>query len=94
VRLRTILQRVVRDDRVLESNRPDDLLNRDIHKAMIYLDLQAKNRLRKRQGLDSDDSEDEAVEFDKKDLTVEKVKILNKTIGSMSEIIEKLEKEY
>jgi len=33
-------------------------------------------------------------EFDKNELMVEKVNIINKTIGSMSEIIEKLEKEH
>jgi hypothetical protein len=48
VRLRLILQRVVRDGRVLQSNKPEDLLNRDIRKAMIYLNLQATAKLIKR----------------------------------------------
>ena len=84
----------MRDDRVLVTRKPDDLLNRDIQKAMIYLDLKAKVNIRKLKGLESEDSSISEPEFDKQEMTNEKVKILNKTIGSMSEIIQKLEKEY
>lgn len=58
---------------------------------MIYLDLKASKNIMKRKGLENDSDD---YEFDKQEITNEKVKILNKTIRSMSEIIIKLEKEF
>jgi hypothetical protein len=59
---------------------------------MIYLDLKATKNIMKRKGLETDSSDEYM--FDKQEMTNEKVKILNKTIRSMSEIIIKLEKEF